>query len=163
MNEQDSQFAAGSGGAEATLHLRRRERSKRARAARASASQPHKVPGWGVWVLWALASGIVGFAPVLVRLAESAVEAGEGAGAILVPWVLAVLIGLLCALAQWAVLYPYIPPLSPVEWVRAVMIGFLVAGLLCIFSLFAAVGLMVMYSGFLLFFVNGHTPDMNSP
>src|SRR4051794_31069293 len=107
--EQDNQLTSRSRGPEANLHLPRRVRT--ARPAPVSAIQPPRKPGWGLWVLWSLASGVVGLAPVLVRFAGSVVDAGGGEGTILVSLVLAALIGLLCALAQWAVLHPYVPKL----------------------------------------------------
>ena len=80
----------------------------------------HPLPGWGLWAAWIIATVYGGVASLVMLYTIQIPTSSETIGAI--PQV--VLIAIIMSLAQWPVLYRYLPALSPRQWLGANVLGY---------------------------------------
>src|SRR5438045_6957537 len=110
MNEQDAQSEFGSKTTDEASHIQH----PMTRATSDTDVQSYQMPGWGLWVKWALASGIVGLAPFgawfLSWLSSPLLANLQSNTSLfqLAVFIVSVLAAFASALAQWAALRPHI-------------------------------------------------------
>lgn len=84
------------------------------------AARPHPRPGWGLWAAWIIATVYGAVASILTFILAPA----DAEPLNLLPRV--IIVALIISLAQWPILYRYLPSLSARQWLGANVLGYIV-------------------------------------